>query len=150
MTAVAVVVTTLLAGAAVLALIRIVRGPSILDRIVATDVLLAVIVMSIAAEAAFTRDATALPVLAVLSILGFTGAVSVARFAIRRQAAADPASGRDADRPSPDYQAESVDRPDSLGVPEALNRRPPEPPDRGDSLSPPDRDLLDRPAEEVR
>ena len=140
MTAVAVVVTTLLAGGAVLALIRIVRGPSILDRIVATDVLLAVIVMSIAAEAAFARDATALPVLAVLSILGFTGAVSVARFAIRRPAAADPASGRDADRPSSDYQAEAVDRPDSPGRPEALDRRPPKPSD----------DLLDRPAEEVR
>jgi len=140
MTAVAVVVTTLLAGGAVLALIRIVRGPSILDRIVATDVLLAVIVLSIAAEAAFSRDATALPVLAVLSILGFTGAVSVARFAIRRPATADPASGRDPDRPSSDYQADSVDRPGSLSRPEALDRRPPEPSD----------DLLDRPAEEVR
>ena len=148
MTVVAVVITTLLAGGAVLALVRIVRGPSILDRIVATDVLLAVIVMSIATEAAFSRDATALPVLAVLSILGFTGAVSVARFAIRRQAPADPPSGRDADRPSSDYQAESVDLPDSLGLPAALDRGAPEPPNRGDSLSPPDR--LDRSAEEVR
>jgi multicomponent Na+:H+ antiporter subunit F len=84
MTAVAVVVTTLLAAGAGLTLIRIVRGPSVLDRIVATDVLLAVIVMALAAEAAFSRDATVLPILAVLSILGFTGAVSVARFAIRR------------------------------------------------------------------
>ncbi|MBM2614554.1 cation:proton antiporter [Actinoplanes sp. LDG1-06] len=85
MTAVAVVVTALLAVGAGLALVRIVRGPSVLDRIVATDVLLAVIVMALAAEAAFSRDATVLPILAVLSILGFTGAVSVARFAIRRQ-----------------------------------------------------------------
>ncbi|WP_324291318.1 monovalent cation/H+ antiporter complex subunit F [Paractinoplanes pyxinae] len=148
MTVVAVVVTTLLAGGAVLALVRIVRGPSILDRIVATDVLLATIVMAIAAEAAFSRDATALPVLAVLSILGFTGAVSVARFAIRRQSVADPASGRDADRPSSQYQADSVDLPDSLGLPAALDRRAPEPPDRGDSLSPPA--VADRPTEEVR
>jgi multicomponent Na+:H+ antiporter subunit F len=94
MTAVAVVVTSLLAVGAGLALIRIVRGPSVLDRIVATDVLLAVIVMALATEAAFSRDATVLPILAVLSILGFTGAVSVARFAIRRESAA-----RSEDRP---------------------------------------------------
>ncbi|XVU29367.1 monovalent cation/H+ antiporter complex subunit F [Actinoplanes sp. CA-054009] len=80
MTVVAVLVTSLLALGAGLALIRVVRGPSVLDRIVATDVLLAVIVMAIAAEAAFSRDATGLPVPVVLSILGFTGAVSVARF----------------------------------------------------------------------
>ncbi|MEV4343037.1 monovalent cation/H+ antiporter complex subunit F [Actinoplanes sp. NPDC049596] len=80
MTVVAVLVTSLLALGAGLALIRVVRGPSVLDRIVATDVLLAVIVMAIAAEAAFSRDATGLPILVVLSILGFTGAVSVARF----------------------------------------------------------------------
>ena len=90
MTVVAVLVTTLLAAGAVLALIRVVRGPFILDRMVATDVLLAVIVMAIAAEAAFSRDATGLPVLAVLSVLGFTGAVGVARFAVRRRTEENP------------------------------------------------------------
>jgi multicomponent Na+:H+ antiporter subunit F len=64
-------------------MIRIVRGPSTLDRIVATDVLLAIVVVALATVAAVTRDTTALPVLAVLSILGFTGSVSVARFATR-------------------------------------------------------------------
>ncbi|HWH01804.1 MAG TPA: monovalent cation/H+ antiporter complex subunit F [Pilimelia sp.] len=83
MTAVAVAVTAVLALAGALTLVRIVRGPSVLDRIVATDVLLAVIVTAIAAEAAYSRDATALPVLVVLSVLGFTGSVSVARFATR-------------------------------------------------------------------
>ena len=56
-----------------------------LDGIVATDVLLATVVAAIAAEAAYTGDATALPVLVVLSILGFTGSVSVSRFATRRR-----------------------------------------------------------------
>ena len=37
----------------------------------------------IAAEAAYTRDATSLPILVVLSILGFIGSVSVARFSPR-------------------------------------------------------------------
>lgn len=84
MTVVAVLVTVLLTAGAVLALIRLVRGPSVLDRILATDVLLAIIIVALAAEAAWSRDPTVLPILVVLSILGFIGSVSVARFATRR------------------------------------------------------------------
>ncbi|WP_328346630.1 monovalent cation/H+ antiporter complex subunit F [Micromonospora sp. NBC_00421] len=84
MTAVAVIVTVLLAVAGALTLIRIVRGPSVLDRAVATDVLLAIVVAAVATEVAYSRDATALPILVVLAILGFVGSVSVARFATRR------------------------------------------------------------------
>jgi multicomponent Na+:H+ antiporter subunit F len=83
MIVVAALVTGLLFVAVCFALIRLVRGPSILDRIVAVDVLLAIVVCGIAAEAAITRDATSLPILVVLSILGFIGSVSVARFAPR-------------------------------------------------------------------
>jgi multicomponent Na+:H+ antiporter subunit F len=84
MTVVAVTVTVLLAVAGGLTLVRLLRGPSTLDRAVATDVLLAVMVAGIAAEAAYSRDSTALPVLVVLAILGFIGSVSVARFAVRK------------------------------------------------------------------
>jgi multicomponent Na+:H+ antiporter subunit F len=90
MTVVAVIITVLLAAASALTMARIVRGPTILDRIVATDVLLAIVVVGVAADAAITRDATALPILAVLSVLGFTGSVSVARFATRKAHAEGP------------------------------------------------------------
>lgn len=83
MTIVAVTVSVLLFAAVSLVLFRIVRGPTTLDRIVAVDVLLAVVVCAIAAEAAYTRDATSLPILVVLSVLGFIGSVSVARFSPR-------------------------------------------------------------------
>ena len=83
MMVVGITVTVLLFAAVSLALIRIVRGPTTLDRIVAVDVLLAIVVCAVAAEAAYTRDATSLPILVVLSILGFIGSVSVARFAPR-------------------------------------------------------------------
>lgn len=83
MTIVAVTVSVLLFAAVSLVLVRIVRGPTTLDRIVAVDVLLAVVVCAIAAEAAYTRDATSLPILVVLSVLGFIGSVSVARFSPR-------------------------------------------------------------------
>ena len=96
MIAVAVIVTGLLAVGAALALSRVVRGPSVLDRIVATDVLLAIVMVGVAAEAAISRDSTALPILAVLSVLGFTGAVSVARFATRKASPAPETKAGDA------------------------------------------------------
>ncbi|WP_197034783.1 monovalent cation/H+ antiporter complex subunit F [Glycomyces sp. NRRL B-16210] len=85
MTYAAVAVTVLLTAAGAMALVRIVRGPTTLDRIVATDVLLAIIITGIAAEAAFSRDPTALPVLVVVSLLGITGSVGVARFITREK-----------------------------------------------------------------
>lgn len=76
-----VTVTVLLSVTAVLALVRIVRGPSLLDRVVGSEVLLAVIIAAVGAEAAINRHATTLPVLVVLSLLGFAGSVSIVRFA---------------------------------------------------------------------
>ncbi|HWS38382.1 MAG TPA: monovalent cation/H+ antiporter complex subunit F [Actinoplanes sp.] len=90
MIVIAVVAAVFLAAAAGMALVRIVRGPSTLDRIVATDVLLAITVCAIATEAAYSRDATGLPILLGLSLLGAVGSIAVARFA-------DPAAKRATD-----------------------------------------------------
>ncbi len=66
--------------AAVLLVARISLGPTMLDRVVALDVLVAVIICGLALEAAVHQHTTTLPVLVVLSLLGFVGSVSVARF----------------------------------------------------------------------
>ncbi|WP_430782875.1 monovalent cation/H+ antiporter complex subunit F [Actinoplanes sp. G11-F43] len=87
MIVIAVVVAVFLAAAAGMALVRIIRGPSTLDRIVGTDVLLAITVGAIATEVAYSRDATGLPILLGLSLLGAVGSIAVARFA-------DPAARR--------------------------------------------------------
>ncbi len=71
----------LLTLSAVLLLIRISRGPTMLDRIAALDVLLAVLISGLALEAAANRHTTTLPILVVLALVGFVGAVTVARFA---------------------------------------------------------------------
>lgn len=65
---------------AMLAVVRIVRGPSVLDRSVATDVLVTTVICALGALAAFTRNSTTLPIVISLSLVGFLGAVSVARF----------------------------------------------------------------------
>lgn len=81
MTAVALVCGVLLAGSALLALVRAERGPSMLDRTVALDVFVTAVVGAIVVESAFSRRTDTLPVLVVLSMVGFVGSVAIARFA---------------------------------------------------------------------
>ncbi len=75
-----------LTAAAGMCLVRLVRGPSVPDRIVAVDALLLVVVAGIAVGAAATGDGDFLAVLVAVSLLGFVGTVTVARFVERRGA----------------------------------------------------------------
>ncbi|WP_137120112.1 monovalent cation/H+ antiporter complex subunit F [Segeticoccus rhizosphaerae] len=83
MTLVAVIAGALLAVSSAIALVRIVRGPSVLDRAVASEVIVSIVVCAIGLEAATTRHAAVLPILVSLSLVGFIGSVSVARFVAR-------------------------------------------------------------------
>ena len=80
MTVVSVLAFTLLGAGVLLALLRLALGPSLLDRVVATDALLVIISAGLAVYAALTRNPTVVPVLVVVSLLGFVGSVSVARY----------------------------------------------------------------------
>lgn len=71
----------LLAAAGVLALVRAERGPSMLDRSVALDILTSVLVGAVALEAAWARRTDGLPMLVALALVGFVGSVTIARFA---------------------------------------------------------------------
>lgn len=104
------VVTAVLGTAAVLATIRIVRGPSVLDRAVGADVLVSILVISLGVEAAANRHSTTLPILVSLSLVGFVGSVAVARFAARD---ADPRAGTT--RVDPQTGLVTVDRGDPSG-----------------------------------
>ncbi|MCV2491057.1 monovalent cation/H+ antiporter complex subunit F [Geodermatophilus sp. YIM 151500] len=80
MTAVSVVAYVLLTAAVLLALVRLVRGPSLLDRVVAADTILAVVAAALVVVAALERNTVIVPVVVVVSLLGFLGAVGVARY----------------------------------------------------------------------
>ena len=97
MIVVAVLAHGLLGSGAFLALLRLARGPSLLDRVVATDTLLVIIAASLAVHAALNRDPTVVPVLVVVSLLAFVGSVSIARYVggmQLRSAAEDREAGR--------------------------------------------------------
>ena len=73
-----------LGAAMALTLIRMTRGPSTLDRVIAADVVVAIVIAALAMEAAHNHHTTTIPIMLVLSLLGFAGALSMARFAADR------------------------------------------------------------------
>ncbi|HEV2637728.1 MAG TPA: monovalent cation/H+ antiporter complex subunit F [Actinocrinis sp.] len=75
-------VVLIVAGA--LVLWRLVAGPSVLDRSIALDTLTSLCLIAVALVACVQRSGALLPVLLVVSLVGFTGSVSVARFAAGR------------------------------------------------------------------
>ncbi|GAA2003812.1 monovalent cation/H+ antiporter complex subunit F [Brevibacterium samyangense] len=80
------VLAVLFAASAVLAVVKIVRGPSILDRMIGSDVLLATLMCGMGAFMAFTGRSDLLVIVLVLSSMGFIGSVSVSRYVSRGEA----------------------------------------------------------------
>ncbi|MDP9434583.1 MAG: monovalent cation/H+ antiporter complex subunit F [Actinomycetota bacterium] len=70
--------------AAVLALVRLVLGPSVPDRVVALDNLLVVVVAGVAVQAAAQGGGRYLSVVVAAALVGFVGSVTVARYVERR------------------------------------------------------------------
>ncbi|MEV0388922.1 monovalent cation/H+ antiporter complex subunit F [Nonomuraea sp. NPDC050643] len=80
MTVVYLVTLGLLGCGAAASLYRVARGPSMLDRAVALDVVTSLSMCGAGAFAVARDDYSDLPILLVLSLLGFVGSVSLARF----------------------------------------------------------------------
>jgi multicomponent Na+:H+ antiporter subunit F len=85
MTAVFVLTFTLLSVSALLTMVRLVRGPSVLDRIVALDVLVTLLITGVAVGIASRGEGSSVPLLLVLALLGFIGSVSAAHLVEERE-----------------------------------------------------------------
>ncbi len=83
MTTVAVIAGVMLTIAAMLTTYRVLAGPSTLDRVVAVDTLMAVAMCGLAVWATYSRDTTVVPAIVALSLVGFLGSATVARFRVR-------------------------------------------------------------------
>lgn len=68
---------------------RFVLGPSALDRLVALDALVAVIMCGLMAQVALSRDSAIVPTIVAVSLVGFLGSSTVARFVGRRRSGGD-------------------------------------------------------------
>lgn len=78
------VVYIVFAVSALLTVWRIIVGPSILDRAVASDVLLTLILCVLGAEMALNHHTRTLPLLLIVAAVGVFGSISIARFVARR------------------------------------------------------------------
>lgn len=77
---VAMICLGLLGVGMILLLVRVVRGPTVLDRVIALDVVLAFVIIGLCLDAAVRGVSETLVILLVLNLFGFVGSVAVARF----------------------------------------------------------------------
>lgn len=77
----------LFVAAALLALVRIVRGPSILDRMIASDVLLTTLILVIGAEMVVTGHTRNIALMVVISGVAIFATVAVARYVSKQDKA---------------------------------------------------------------
>lgn len=87
MSVVAGIVIVLFGASALAAVYRMVRGPSVLDRVIAGDVLVSTLICALGTEMAFNNHTETLPVLLVLALFAVLGSLAVARFLPRHDSA---------------------------------------------------------------
>ena len=85
MTVVFTVVLAMLCAAGLLTVVRLLRGPDTLDRIVALDVFVVLVVAAAAGYVAIYADGSNIPLLAAVALIGFVGSATAARLAERRE-----------------------------------------------------------------
>ncbi|WP_067965296.1 monovalent cation/H+ antiporter complex subunit F [Nocardiopsis trehalosi] len=74
----------MLAAAVLFVLYRLVRGPSVLDRIICLNALSVLVVSFIALEAGLRGDTAYIGLMVAIGLLGFVGTLTATRFAERR------------------------------------------------------------------
>ena len=79
-----VVIYVVFAVAALLTLWRIIVGPSILDRAVASDALLTLVMSMLGADMVINHHTRSLPALLIIAAVGVFGSIAIARFVARR------------------------------------------------------------------
>lgn len=86
MTVAVVMAFVMLSAGALLCVVRLVKGPSLADRVVATDLLLVFLACGVGIYTVSTGRGIYLELMVVVGVLGFLGTVMVARFIERRGA----------------------------------------------------------------
>ncbi|TDQ48241.1 monovalent cation/H+ antiporter complex subunit F [Actinorugispora endophytica] len=75
---------TMLGLGVLFTLYRLVRGPSVLDRVVCLNAISVLVVSAIAVEVAVRGDTAYVGLMVTVALLGFVGTLTAARFAERR------------------------------------------------------------------
>ncbi len=99
MTTVLYLVAGVIAAAAVLiVLLRLISGPTLIDRLIASDVMLTTLILVIGAEMVISGHTRSIPLMVVLAATAILGSVAVARFITRAGGdQSGPVAGEDDD-----------------------------------------------------
>lgn len=84
------VVGALFLIATLFSLYRIVRGPAILDRIIASDMLVTTIICVLGAEMVFNGHTRSVPIMVVLALIAVFASITVSRYVSKRSAERRP------------------------------------------------------------
>lgn len=87
-----IVIGLLFLAASLASLYRIVRGPAILDRIIAADMLVTTIICVLGAEMVYNDHTRAVPIMVVLALIAIFASITVARYVSKQSAEGRPAS----------------------------------------------------------
>jgi multicomponent Na+:H+ antiporter subunit F len=71
-------------AAAILGIVQVVRGPSILDRVIGSDVLLTTLILVLGAEMVVNGHTQTIPIMVVLAATAAFSTVAVARYVSRQ------------------------------------------------------------------
>ncbi|GAA1730545.1 monovalent cation/H+ antiporter complex subunit F [Microcella frigidaquae] len=84
--------------AVLLILTRLIAGPTLIDRLIASDVMLTTLILVIGAEMVISGHTLTIPLMVVLAATGVLGSTAVARFVSRAGADAPAEPGGDHDQ----------------------------------------------------
>jgi len=87
MSALVIIAGVLFSAGALLALYCIVRGPTILDRMIASDVLLTTLILAVGAEMVINGHTRSVPVMLALAAIAAFATIAVARYASAHESA---------------------------------------------------------------
>lgn len=94
MTILHIIAVVLLSTSAVLATFRVIRGPSILDRLIASDVLLTCLMLSVGTEMVINGHTRTIPLMLALAAGAVFATVAVARYVSKQDRALDTTGER--------------------------------------------------------
>lgn len=80
-----VITFALLSTAALLVLVRLMRGPTTLDRIVSVDVFVTLLIAGICVSIGWQQEAQNIALLAAFALLAFIGSISAARLIEKKE-----------------------------------------------------------------
>ena len=79
------IAAVLLAATAIISMYRVIMGPTILDRVIASDVLLTTLILVVATEMIINVHTRTIPLMVILAATAIFGTVAVARFVTKTE-----------------------------------------------------------------